>query len=74
MAAAPSRSWRARYACAETCALSTSQLNEAAALVASYAPPLAGRVYLIERGDHLVVLRYSVGLRPPATSWRQRLS
>lgn len=52
---------RARYACADGCTVTTVRLNGIPAVVIIKGPPLVGRVYLIERGDRLLVLRYGIG-------------
>jgi hypothetical protein len=59
---------RSTYRCAQTCSLSQTRINGVAALVATMP---GHKVYLIERGDRLIVLRYAVGTeaeRPRETS------
>lgn len=50
-----------RFACADGCTAIVTRINGTTAWVIIVGPPLAGRVYVIERGDRLLVLRYGIG-------------
>lgn len=51
------RTW---WRCAEGCVTATT-LKGARVLVGVMGPPLVGRVYVIERGERFLVLRYGIG-------------
>jgi hypothetical protein len=44
-----------------TCALTTTRVHGTDALVGTRSSPSAGKIYLIERGDQVLVLRYVLG-------------
>lgn len=46
---------------ASTCALTPTQIHGTPAIVGTRSAPLAGKMYLIERGDQILVLRYDLG-------------
>jgi len=46
---------------ASTCALTPTQIHGTPAIVGTRSAPLTGKMYLIERGDQILVLRYVLG-------------
>ncbi len=44
-----------------TCALTTMRIHGTEVLVGTRSAPLAGKIYLVDRGDQLLVLRYGIG-------------
>ncbi len=53
---------------ASTCAVTPTRIRGAEAVVGTRGAPLAGKIYVIDRGDQVLVLRYGIGdesNRPP---------
>lgn len=46
---------------ASTCVLTTTRIHGTEVLVGTRSAPLAGKIYLVNRGDQLLVLRYAMG-------------